>query len=364
MTTGLKPSHSVEQAREQLDAHVRETVNWHFSPQTGTPFWIDWAKQSGIDVVQQIGSFADLVKLPRFEDHWLRKAPHQRWIPRAYQDQPFKVFETGGTTGEPKQRLNWDDHLIDYSEFSSALDEIYPDAFARGGHWLMLGPTGPRRLRLAIEHLANLRGGACYFVDLDPRWVKKLLADRQSDQAKRYMDHVIDQAIQILRRREITCLFATPRLVEALDERISIVEAGITGVFCGGTSMTPQVIRFLVEEVLQQKVTLVPTYGNTLMGLAMSEPVNAGNDYALTYYAPQPRAVVRVVDPQNPDRIVDYEQWGRVELTTLTRELLMPRFLERDEAVRRPPAAHWPWDGAGNVRPLGSSQQAIAEGVY
>jgi hypothetical protein len=39
----------------------------------------------------------------------------------------------------------------------------------------MVGPTGPRRLRLAIEHLANFRGSSCYFIDLDPRWVKKVI---------------------------------------------------------------------------------------------------------------------------------------------------------------------------------------------
>ena len=44
----------------------------------------------------------------------------------------------------------------------------------------MVGPTGPRRLRLAIEHLANFRGSSCYFVDLDPRWVKKVIAREAS----------------------------------------------------------------------------------------------------------------------------------------------------------------------------------------
>ena len=48
----------------------------------------------------------------------------------------------------------------------------------------MIGPTGPRRLRLAIEHLANHRGSSCYFVDLDPRWVKKLISNKQIDQAR------------------------------------------------------------------------------------------------------------------------------------------------------------------------------------
>jgi hypothetical protein len=28
-----------------LDAHVRDIVRWHFSPETGTPFWLDFAKR-------------------------------------------------------------------------------------------------------------------------------------------------------------------------------------------------------------------------------------------------------------------------------------------------------------------------------
>ena len=351
-------------AEAALDAHVRRIVAWHFSADTGTPFWLDWARQAGANPVDEVRSFADLARLPRFEDAWLRDEPHDRWIPRAYEGKPFRIFETGGTTGLPKQRMSWEDHLIDYTDFSETVDHHYPGAFPRGAHWLMLGPTGPRRLRLAVEHLANLRGGSCYFVDLDPRWVRKLLVQRQSQPARDYMNHVIDQAEQILNHRDIGCLFATPRLLEALGERIDLVDAGIRGVFCGGTSMTPQVIRFLVEEVLARRAELVPTYGNTLMGLAVASPVSADDGYALTYHAPQPRAVLRVVEPEKPDQPVDYDQWGRIELTTLTQELFMPRFLERDEAVRRRPGPGFFWDGTGDVRPLGSGQKTTVEGVY
>ena len=361
------PTEAVAQARRQLDAHVQDMVRWHFSPDTGTPFWLDWAQQAGWDPVEQIRSFDQLAKLPRFEDQWLRKLPHERWIPRAFAGKPFKVFETGGTTGSPKQRLSWEDHLLDYTAFSADLDAQYAEAFPHGANWLMLGPTGPRRLRLSIEHLANIRGGSCYFVDLDPRWVKLLLARRETEQANRYRDHVIDQAVQVLRRRDIGCLFTTPRLLEALDEKLDVPGAGIKGVFCGGTSMTPQVIRFLAEEILQQKAALVPTYGNTLMGLAPAAPVSAEQGYELTYYAPQPRAVLEVVDREDADRPVEYGQYGRIQLTTLTKELFMPRFLERDEAVRRrpdPSLPRYPWDGVGNVRPLGSEQTTTIEGVY
>ena len=88
-------------------------------------------------------------------------------FPRNIRGVPFNIFETGGTTGMPKQRIGWEDYKIDYSEFS---EKISDEHFPRNHYWLMMGPTGPRRLRLAIEHLANVRGSSCYFIDLDPRY--------------------------------------------------------------------------------------------------------------------------------------------------------------------------------------------------
>ena len=352
-----------DEARAQLDEHTRQIVRWHFSKETGSPFWLDWAAKAGWDPAQAIHCFDDLVRFEHFQDEWLRDIPPKHWIPRAFKDRPYNVFETGGTTGMPKQRIGWDDYKHDYEEFSARYGD---DVFPRGGNWLMFGPTGPRRLRLAIEHLANIRGGSCYFLDLDPRWVKKCIGNGQIDIARQYQQHCVDQAVTILKGRDIQCLFTTPKLLESLGERLSIPGVGIRGVFCGGTTMTPQHVRFLCEEVLEGKTTFVPTYGNTLMGLACSRPDFSAHDYSITYHAPQPRAVLRIVDPKDTARTVDYDQWGRVELTTLTREFFMPRFLERDEALRRRPAPEFglPWDGVAEVRPFGATSRKVIEGVY
>ena len=69
----------------------------------------------------------------------------------------------------PKQRIGWNDYKVDYSEFS---DKIGTN-ISRNHYWLMMGLTGPRRPAFAIEHLANVRGSSCYFIDLDPRFVKR-----------------------------------------------------------------------------------------------------------------------------------------------------------------------------------------------
>ena len=175
--------------------------------------------------------------------------------------------------GVPKSRINIEDFRLDYEAFSATLPDEY---FPKGSDWLSLGPTGPRRLRLAVEHLAQYRGGICFMVDLDPRWVIKLLKMGQPKMAEQYKQHVIEQGLTLLRAHDnIRCLFTTPKLLEALCEKVSLKKLGITGVFCGGTEMTPQFHRFAVEELLEGAY-FAPTYGNTLMGLAVHKPRDAG----------------------------------------------------------------------------------------
>ena len=353
-------------AREALDEQVRSIVAWHFDPATGCPFWLQWAEAQGWDPRDTIGSFDDLVKFGHFRDEWLRGGPVRRWVPKAFAERPVFTFETGGTTGTPKSRINIDDFRTDYELFSATLpDEHFP----QGANWLMLGPSGPRRLRLAVEHLAHHRGGICFCVDLDPRWVIKLIKKGWTEHLKAYQEHVIDQAITILESsHEIRCLFTTPKLLEALalrleDKGTTIRQAGISGIFSGGTEFTPQWNRFAHEELLDGAY-MTPTYGNTLMGLAASSPSSPHNGYKITYYAPQPRAAVQVVDPDDSTQVVPYGETGRVMLTTLTKEFFMPRFLERDEGEREPPYEKYPWDGVSGVRPFARIAKSTTVGVY
>ena len=355
-----------QSAREALDAWVREVVAWHFDPATGSPFWLDYAKKLGWDPRDRINGFDDIQQFDLFEDEWLRGGPVRRWVPRGLAGKPVFVFETGGTTGTPKTRINCDDFRTDYEIFSTTLPDEY---FPKGANWLMLGPSGPRRLRLAVEHLTQHRGGIAFCVDLDPRWVIKLIKKGWSEHLQAYKDHVIDQAVTILEAgHDIRCAFATPKLLEALALRLesmgtTIRKMGITGIFSGGTEFTPQWNRFAHEELLDGAY-MTPTYGNTLMGLAASAPSGPFNNYKIAYYAPQPRAVTEVVDFDDPNRQVEYGESGRVKLTTLTKEFFMPRFLERDEAEREPPCELYPWDGVRNVRPFSKLQANVVEGVY
>ncbi len=367
MTENSTLAQRVAKAKTELDAQTRETVEWHFNPKTGCPFWLEKSKEFGFDPRQVVTGFDDLIKFPLFEDDWLRGGPVRRWVPQPYADKPLFVFETGGTTGIPKSRVVMDDFRIDYENFSDTLPDQY---FPKGSNWLMLGPSGPRRLRLAVEHLAQYRGGISFCVDLDPRWVVKLLKKQKISEVKEYSSHVIDQGMTILSAgHDIKCMFTTPKLLEALalrlmDEGSSIAETGITGIFCGGTEFTQQWYRFAREELLGPDVYITPTYGNTLMGLACGKPYDPADNYKITYYAPQPRAVVEVVDFDDHTRIVEMGGTGRVKLYTLTKELFIPGFLERDEGEREAPIEKFPWDGVSNVRPFHEFAATTTVGVY
>src|SRR5262249_4264812 len=225
-------------AKEKLDAHARAIVEWHFSPETGTPFWLEHAKKLDFDPRKDVRTYDDLDRFGSFQDEWLRGGPVRRWVPKGLAGKPIYVFETGGSTGVPKSRIASEDFRIDYEMFSETLPDEY---FPKGSDWLMLGPSGPRRLRLAIEHLAQFRGGISFCLDLDPRWVIRLIKWGEVQMMERYKSHVIDQAVTLLKAHpNIKCMFATPKLLEAICEKISLKKMGITGVFCGGTEMTPQ----------------------------------------------------------------------------------------------------------------------------
>ncbi len=364
---GVELAASVQEAKTQLDAHVRAIIEWHFSPETGCPFWLEFASKLAWSPRKEIRCFEDLKKFPPFQDKWLRGGPVRRWVPQGLVGLPVYVFETGGTTGVPKSRVAMEDFRIDYEMFSETLPVEY---FPRGANWLMLGPSGPRRLRLAVEHLCQYRGGICFCVDLDPRWVIKLIARGRMQELEMYKAHVIEQAITVLNAgHDIRCMFTTPKLLEALAAELenrgtSVKAMGITGIFAGGTEFTPQYTRFAMEELLGEGVYMTPTYGNTLMGLAGSKPVTAEEGYKITYYAPQPRAVIEVVSLDDCDRVVEYGETGRVRLTTLTRETFIPGFLERDEGEREPPYAKYPWDGISGVRPFRQFAATTTVGVY
>ena len=69
----------VTTAKERLDAHTYETVQWHFHESTGCPFWLEKKTELNFDPLTEIKNYEDLRKFPLFEDDSLRGGPVQRF---------------------------------------------------------------------------------------------------------------------------------------------------------------------------------------------------------------------------------------------------------------------------------------------
>ena len=116
---------TADEARIQLDDRLAEVLDWHFSKDTGCPFWLDWKRKAGWDPRKEVKSFDDIHRFEHFQDEWLRDEKNERFVPKGMEGRPFNVFETGGTTGLPKQRVGWDDYRHDYEMFSDTLSDLF-----------------------------------------------------------------------------------------------------------------------------------------------------------------------------------------------------------------------------------------------
>lgn len=354
----------------ELDAHVREIVRWHFSPGTGSPYWLRKAGELGFDPLTEVRTFDDLTRFPAVAEEW-RYIPAGDLIPQGC-PAPFDVWETGGTTGPPTRIVDAGARTRGIRRVDRMLDEhgfprgpaSGPTAAARPA-WLHLGPTGPHLVGTNVSRLARLRGMLFHTVDLDPRWVKRLYREGRADEARRYTAHLVEQALAVLRTQPVAALSATPPLLQALcehPEAYGLLSAKVKGIIWFGTSLTAEGLRLLEEELLPD-ARLVGWYGNTLMGIACQRPRREGDAHRCVFSPPGPDAVVRVVDPQDPTRRVKPGEAGQVRISLLNRELFLPWHLERDRAVR----VAWPgsdlWDELAEVAPLEGGGPRV-EGVY
>src|SRR5690242_17601494 len=83
---------------------LRAAMRWHFSPETGSPFWLRQADSLGFDPLTDVRTFADLARFPNLANS-LRDVPARDLIPRGYGPNPdiVGVYDSGGTTGAPKR---------------------------------------------------------------------------------------------------------------------------------------------------------------------------------------------------------------------------------------------------------------------
>ena len=130
----------------------------------------------------------------------------------------------------------------------------------------------------------------------------------------------------------------------------------------GGTQLGKDLYHLLRTEFFPEAAHTA-CYGNTLMGGAVLGPPQPDED-EIVYYPMEPLIKIDVVDPEHPEQLVGMGKTGRVRLTVLSEERLLPWVLERDKAERWHELPVLGCEGVANVRSLATQQSAMTEGVY
>lgn len=356
-------------ALPSLDDVIAAAMRWHFDEATGSRFWLAQAKRFSFDPRRDVKTRNDLALFPDVGEAW-EVASVDDLLPRgcipardSATPWAFLVFETGGTTGQTRRiaemtsryrGVEWVSHMLDVHGFPGV----------EQGHWLHIGPTGPHIVGRSVPLLAHKRRAFCYTVDFDPRWVKKCLREGRAEEAKRYAEHIIDQALSVIRTQPVSVMFATPPILEAICKRPDVhaeFAKKIRGILWAGTSVSPETLR-LVEEEFFPDAKVVGLYGNTLMGIACQRPRQAHDSNPCVFQPFHPFCLIDILDP-TLRQLVPHGEAGQVRTTLMTPEMFLPNNLERDFAIRVAPTAQLPWDGVADVRPLPSAGKVI-EGVY
>lgn len=346
----------VPQLRYSLDEWTLRMMRWHFDEETGSPFWLARRRRLPFDPLKDIKDFASLRLFGVFDKEELRAARVRDLLPQGFAGRPFRVVETGGTTGRPCRIVDVTRGPNDVAMYRAMLEA----RGLAGGDIVAMTPSGPHAYGHFVKLLGDSWGGATFFIDFDPRWVKALL--RGGRDSEPYLDHLIEQTRVLLEEERPSLLFTTSKLLLSLAPALPkpLREYGVRAVCTGGTSCTPEEAYYLRGEYLDD-VTWIDTYGNTLMGHALQGDAPDGRH---SYHLPPPLGFIRVVDPWDVWQEVDTGKRGRVMITTLLEDLFLPNLLERDVATRTGPHPWFPWDGVTQVGPYVEAESDLTEGVY
>jgi thienamycin biosynthesis protein ThnN len=367
-------SHTLAPSRTEADERLRELLDLHFHPEHGSVYWLDRQARLSWNVCDRVRTLDNLWQLGPTPASDLRRFPLRHFIPRGLHGQlpRFILGETAGTGGEPCLTAYRDD------EFGRAFVTPFLEAarvtgFPRGQTWLWVGPSGPHIIGKAVREVARQMDSPDPFsVDFDPRWAKRLVDGSLARQ--RYLDHILEQALDVLRREEIGVLFTTPPVLTALSRRMTDTQReALRGVHYGGLSVSAEQMNEF-RGVFPQAVHL-SGYGNSLFGVMME--VEDKERSSLDYFSCGDRLRVTVVEAVGPEggpaswppRLCQPGELGQVVFDRLDESGLLIGVPERDRAVRIPPASAaralgWQSDGLRDPGPPAPLTSKLQFGLY
>jgi len=355
------PPEELPDVTELIEAAMR----WHFSPVTGSSFWLERAKKLDFDPVKDVHSLADLRLFPNVVDD-LKHVRVTDLIPKGYGSQPplLGIFESGGVTGSPKRVIllsDWMERWLVWSQRCAREHHREP-----GANYLMVAPTGPHMMTCLTNEAARRDGGIAFTIDLDPRWVRKCIMEGLPHEADRYAEHIIAQMTSVLRTQDVSILVITPPLLDRLvrqPELVELVQQKISAIIWGGTHMDADT-RHIYQTEIFPGISFQGGYGSTTVLGGAFERAGLSDDDPCVFDPFSPYVTFSVVDPQSMEEVA-FNERGQVVMNHVSKSMLLPNNLERDSAIRLPGRSGQAGDSVADVLPVAVfGGREVAEGVY
>ena len=344
------------------DTYLRTAMAWHFGADTGSAFWLRIAKDLDFDPVADIHTFADLRLFPNVVDR-LRDVPVEDLIPRGYGSPPPvpRIYESGGTTGAPKRTAQLPDWVEQVTRWQ--VEDFTAGGFVAGAGLLAMMPSGPHGVGHFDHAVAARLGSPLHAIDLDPRWVKKLIARGAAREVAAYTEHLVEQARFVLRAQTVANLHTTPPLLEALardDALADLINAKIRYVLLSGAHVDLDTLDVLAE--MFPAASLATVFGSTM--ILSQAATRVAPDGTAIFDPRTPYVVFWVIDPVTGEPVPHGER-GQVVMNHVSKGMFLPNNLERDTAIRVPGPAGSVGDSISDVAPVVEFDgEPVIEGVY
>jgi thienamycin biosynthesis protein ThnN len=360
---------SAIQGLENVDDLLGEILSLHFDPRFGAPYWLEQIPRLGFDPRDAVRCVDDLPLLGLMNADSILRRPLLDLVPRDLTRNPAQLVlgQTGGTLGHPiwTAYSKEDFHAAFVSPFLVAAAHV---DFPRNGSWLYAGPSGPHIIGRAAEAIAMATGGHPPFtIDFDPRWLRKL--EVESFAAKRYLTHVVDQAIAIFETQQVDIIFSMPGVLKRLGEKLDKNHRHrIRGIHYGGMTLDPEDLLHFQRDAFPSAVHL-SGYGNTLFGCCPELNSQPGRE--LCYYPFGARVLFGVLEGESDGATLRYNcpgREGRLVFSRLDRSMLLANFVERDSIRLISPPCNAPTEfvhhGLRSPVPAGGAIPRESAAVY
>lgn len=344
---------------------IQAAIQWHFAPSTGSKYWLERAKTLPFDPRKDIRTFEDLGRFPNVVNE-LRDVPAEDLVPRGVDslDEVLGVFESGGTTGAPKRVICTHDWMNRWLTWNTA--ELENRGLPRRSHWLGMMPSGPHIFGAGLREQAARCGALLFTIDMDPRWVKKCIAEVRTEEVGRYADHLIKQVGFLLKTQNVGVLVTTPPLLERLarhEDLVDLIRKRVKFIQWGGAHMDADTRRIFRTEVFPG-ISLQGAYGSTMVLGGTVERMGLEADDPCIFDPFAPYISFSVVDPETGQN-VEYGQRGQVVMHHVSKGMFLPNNLERDMATRIEPLPGQMGDSVADITPVPKfDDETVIEGVY